>query len=817
MLEDDIQYMGTKLASPPVKLNFNPFSPQPLAGLVMHIEKSSNEDGCRLLFRKANATVIQIGRRPPSNDPAKRQKDSESGRAMFKCPVVSRKHAKITFSDSGFAYIMDLGSHHGTHIRKKDEILSKMLMPHVATMLSDGDTVTFGKSVAKNEGIVRPVVARVELLHTIETPSHIRDGQLKPLVVPEASSPSDAKPVSRTLSGRFYVPSSGSSAGSDSDVGSSDIEEVPAPNPKRSGSQPLLGPTTVASIGRALDAFKSLIPTPTSQSHSAQQRLPPIKLLRPIPVIEFDDAATNNGKDGTSSMEVSACPSPVRSPSPPRPLEPLVIGAWPVSPDMSPIDSPESFIHFESGFDPESQMYNPIDSPTSPFQHQPIFPPLPLCFGFDGMEDEIEKELEKEEEPMDTSGSSNKEADASASENTARFQDLQKPVEYVPGLNASGEDEEKEDESSEKMFDLRERLAAVIKQAEDRKKELLSDKLQFPASLAAIRRKELTEKLAALNAPKDVPNPGNAELRSELDELKAEIQRLTLHRRKLKLRLTNHSTAVLDRIASMQDDIADVKGQCSNLNELVEGAVHFDVPDLQTQIDEIRKRLGMRVSEEDDEDMEGEKEEPPQMIKEMVEELQRRVEALVKEEKEEKKEIDAKLGKAATIAELKKEKSLREEGEKTVNAQLEATIAELKSLREQNERELKSFRDQNERELKLFSEQSERDMKAHLEAIAAAKEDALKAIADAQINAIAAQNEHASSLKRKRSEEDDEPSMDSMMQDISPVTVPVDPSTTSGEPAPKRAKTNRFASAVVKTAGMVTVGAVVTWGALAFS
>lgn len=238
---------------------------------------------------------------------------------------------------------MDMGSHHGTHIRKKDELLSKMLTPHVATMLADGDTITFGKSVAKSEGIVRPVVARVELSASSEPPHHVRDGQLKPLIVPEVSKSPDLKPVSRSLSGRFCVPSSGESDGSDSDPGSSDIEDGSSPSPK-SSSQSLLGPASVSSIGRAFDAFKSLIPTSTTQP---AQRLPPINLLRPIPVIDFDDTEGHDGKDGEVSMGFS--PSPSKSPSVPNGqpgAEPMIVGAWPTSADSSPVSSPVSPITF---------------------------------------------------------------------------------------------------------------------------------------------------------------------------------------------------------------------------------------------------------------------------------------------------------------------------------------------------------------------------------------------------------------------------------------------------------------------------------------
>lgn len=53
-----------------------------------------------MLFRRANTSVVHIGRRS-GFDPDKRSEDAELGNAMFRCAVVSRKHAKIAFSDSG--------------------------------------------------------------------------------------------------------------------------------------------------------------------------------------------------------------------------------------------------------------------------------------------------------------------------------------------------------------------------------------------------------------------------------------------------------------------------------------------------------------------------------------------------------------------------------------------------------------------------------------------------------------------------------------------------------------------------------------------
>ena len=127
------------------------------------------------------------------------------------------------------AYLIDLGSHHGTHIRKPGERLSRPLKPETPTLLADGDTVTFGKSVGKNEECVKPVVARIELLYT---GSAYSTSPIKPLVVPSNSSPVSDKSSVKSNSGRYGISDASSSSSDESSFNSglySDIEEIPAP------------------------------------------------------------------------------------------------------------------------------------------------------------------------------------------------------------------------------------------------------------------------------------------------------------------------------------------------------------------------------------------------------------------------------------------------------------------------------------------------------------------------------------------------------------------------------------------------------------
>ena len=79
-----------------------------LVGIVLHVEKRGNIDGFSLTFRKSNTTVVHIGRRS-GFEADKRSKDQEQcNAAMFRCAVVSRKHAKIAFSDIGQVFSTSL-------------------------------------------------------------------------------------------------------------------------------------------------------------------------------------------------------------------------------------------------------------------------------------------------------------------------------------------------------------------------------------------------------------------------------------------------------------------------------------------------------------------------------------------------------------------------------------------------------------------------------------------------------------------------------------------------------------------------------------
>jgi len=159
----------------------------PLVGIMLVIPKSGDEPTQTLRFLKSRCAVIHIGRASSSVVDADKSPDS----ILFRCPVISRRHAKLMFSsghvchhisscrapvpsyyDSHLAYtqvyIVDLHSHHGTHLLRRNETVSRPIVPDVPIALQDGDTLTFGKVVGKEPLCVSPVTANVMLIYDTE-------------------------------------------------------------------------------------------------------------------------------------------------------------------------------------------------------------------------------------------------------------------------------------------------------------------------------------------------------------------------------------------------------------------------------------------------------------------------------------------------------------------------------------------------------------------------------------------------------------------------------------------------------------------------
>lgn len=66
-------------------------------GININVDESGEQPSQNLKFWKSKARVIEIGRR---SGQAKGNEDNGK-HALFRCPVISRRHAKITFSEYG--------------------------------------------------------------------------------------------------------------------------------------------------------------------------------------------------------------------------------------------------------------------------------------------------------------------------------------------------------------------------------------------------------------------------------------------------------------------------------------------------------------------------------------------------------------------------------------------------------------------------------------------------------------------------------------------------------------------------------------------
>ncbi|KAM5541515.1 hypothetical protein V8D89_004705 [Ganoderma adspersum] len=334
-------------------------------GLVLHVEEYGEQPSETLTYRKSHSRTVAIGRKSSQGNPE--QPDPE--RALFRCPVVSRKHAKITFTEYGNVYITDLGSHHGTHILRPGELVSTSLKPEVPTVVADGDLITFGKTVGRDTTLVRPVVARVELTFGGDTPQRAPSPPPRSLQVQRPSTPGPAaddsqsqsqpqpherdgnvKTPTRTNAGRYgaFLPSpeSSSSSSSDSD---SDVQEIsPPPSPTRnliaslpSSGSPFAGLGSfgcpVIPLGARLRLLQQILPPiHIAESPEPDYYPPPIEpfsfeeiLVEGGVVEEEDDDDDDEDMDLSSSRAVSPAHSDVAR------EEPSVVGAWPHSPSRS--------------------------------------------------------------------------------------------------------------------------------------------------------------------------------------------------------------------------------------------------------------------------------------------------------------------------------------------------------------------------------------------------------------------------------------------------------------------------------------------------
>ena len=123
MIEDDIQYIGTRnvpITAAPLPLH--PFTSQHgtatgkdrrhkvlfdgipnehgPSGVILHVEANGSQAAHDIVLRKSQTSSVTIGRKS-STDNRIGGNDEDPGNIGFHCQVVSSKHAKLAFTDSG--------------------------------------------------------------------------------------------------------------------------------------------------------------------------------------------------------------------------------------------------------------------------------------------------------------------------------------------------------------------------------------------------------------------------------------------------------------------------------------------------------------------------------------------------------------------------------------------------------------------------------------------------------------------------------------------------------------------------------------------
>ncbi|KAL4247683.1 hypothetical protein ABKN59_008915 [Abortiporus biennis] len=295
-------------------------------------------------FSKTSCRVINIGRKSAQS---KDDYTVEEDRALFRCAVVSRKHATITFAEYGNVYVTDLHSHHGTHILRRGESVSMAITPETLCPLGDGDVLTFGKTVGKDQFLVRPVTVKVELKFS---PLPQQQSASPITITTDATTSSPSPTIVRTCSsgrfGAFLEISDDSSSSSDSD---SDIEEI-QPTPSNNNKDQSC--TNLPSVSE-LFGPSSLFNRGIRNAHSSTVDLiddSPVTLPR----INQPHTQDNHVFYPSPSPEVVASSPEVSDSVAPTVQDPEIIGAWPGS------NSDEEFLtpHVPSSSLPEAEAEN---------------------------------------------------------------------------------------------------------------------------------------------------------------------------------------------------------------------------------------------------------------------------------------------------------------------------------------------------------------------------------------------------------------------------------------------------------------------------
>lgn len=328
--------------------------------------------------------------------------------------------------------ISDLKSHHGTHVMKAGDTKSAALAPDMPHYLTEGDVITFGKTVGHDESLVRPVVARVRLISSL---SPLPAAPTTPVSSSSPSGPASAATGRGTSTGRYGLSSSASSWSQSSSDADSDSEELEPINvrppfsfrraPWRGFLPPPLPPRPpMCNSAARLGLLRSYLPQPHMNAFAdvpddvlEDVDLPQIAIGAQSP-IEISSASPSPSNSRSPSVVEVQAPAQSQSQS-----ERNVVGAWPSSVSSSREPSPSP---------PRDESKTDHSNHFSVVMHLDDFPAFPL-------EPELEHEPEAKVSDPETAGSDIEQGVEKADASTQHAEKLLDT--FVCAMNLPYEDE----------------------------------------------------------------------------------------------------------------------------------------------------------------------------------------------------------------------------------------------------------------------------------------------------------------------------------------------------------------------------------------
>ncbi|CDO70160.1 hypothetical protein BN946_scf185009.g11 [Trametes cinnabarina] len=296
-------------------------------GIVLHVDECGEQPAEVLSYSKSASRTISVGRKSSSG----RVVPEDAGRALFRCPVV---------------YLIDLHSHHGTYLLRSGELASTLLQPEVPTVLADGDLITFGKSVGRDLYLVRPIVARVQLIFGRDVSPRAPSPLPKSLTTDVPSRPDK---VARSTSGRYGVfPPSPVYSPAVSD-GEPDVQEISPPYPPSHPAPSLENrapiSTSASSQSGRLRLLQSFLPPIHWNSHQGSENHDDSFLEggQAVSPAELDEEDMDLSSSRSASPAEEGRDADVTYTAPHD--EPPVIGAWPRTPGDASESSDDSAEH----------------------------------------------------------------------------------------------------------------------------------------------------------------------------------------------------------------------------------------------------------------------------------------------------------------------------------------------------------------------------------------------------------------------------------------------------------------------------------------